>query len=543
MVGAGRIAIAAAALALAFASAAQDAASPVAPPAAPASGPPAKFSVFNRSIAEFRAPLLGSPPADRAANARERVELLLDRGGEGRVAVVDIPQGAAVQVDGQLAFVIVHEDAAAIPGATARSLADAAARTLEQVVVETREARDASFLWRATLFAAIATAIWLALAALAVALWRASARRLAAITERHAGRLKVGGDQLVSRERAVVAVRRATNVLGCATLLLLTWEWLGYVLGLFPYTRPWSEGLTRFLVGTLVKLLESVVRAAPSLLVAALIFALAWLVHRAMRHVFSRIEEGRLTLGAIDRDTAPPTRRLATIAVWLFAAAMAYPYIPGSDTDAFKGLSVLLGVMVSVGASGIVGQAISGLILMYTRAFRPGEYVRVGDREGTVASMGMFTTRLTTGLGEELMVPNSQILAGVTTNYSRSTDRGAFVLDASVSIGYDAPWRQVHALLNAAALRTPGISAEPPPQVFQTALDDFYVQYRLVCRSAETDARKRAELSSRLHAAIQDAFNEHGVQIMSPHYLGDPERAKVVPPARWYEAPASREPR
>jgi small-conductance mechanosensitive channel len=498
--------------------------------------------VFNRTIAEFRAPLLGSPPADRAANARERVQLLLDRGGAGQVAVVDIPQGAAVQIDGQLAFVVVNEDAAAVPGATARSLADAAARTLEQVVAETREARDASFLARATLFAAIATAIWIVLGLVALALWRASARRLAAIAERHAERLKVGGGELISRERAIGVVRHATTVLGVATILLLTWEWLGYVLGRFPYTRPWSEGLTRFLVGTLLKLLEAIARATPSLLVAVLIFTLAWLAHRGLNHVFARIEQGRLTLGAIDRDTAPPTRRIATIALWLFAIAMAYPYIPGSDTEAFKGLSVLLGIMVSVGASGIVGQAASGFILMYTRTFRTGEYVRIGDREGTMTRIGMFTSTVRTGLGEELTMPNSLVLASVTTNYSRVVPGPGFMLAARVSIGYDTPWRQVHAMLLEAAQGTGGVLADPPPYVFQTALDDFYVQYRLVCQASPTDPLERAKVVSSLNAAIQDAFNAQGVQIMSPHYMVDPAEAKVVPKARWYAPPARREP-
>ena len=131
--------------------------------------------------------------------------------------------------------------------------------------------------------------------------------------------------------------------------------------------------------------------------------------------------------------------------------------------------------MVTVGASGIVGQAASGLILMYTRTYRPGEFVRIGEREGTIVRMGLFTTTVRTGLGEELTMPNSQVLGTVTTNYSRSMPGGGFAVSAAVSIGYDAPWRQVHALLAEAARRAEGIAQEPEPQVFQTALDDFYV--------------------------------------------------------------------
>jgi small-conductance mechanosensitive channel len=510
--------------------------------AAPArSYAPASVSLYNRHIVEFRAPLLGASPVDRAVSARERLQRLLDRGTVAEVAVEVIPQGAAVKIDGQLAFVVSNDDASALYGESAPLLAEAAAGALRRVATETREARDAKFLLRAALSAIVATAVWLALLGLAFALWRATARRLTALAKRHAPRLRVGGGTLISRQRAIEIARRAAAVLAYATIIALTFEWLGYVLGLFPYTRPWGEGLTGFLVGRAIDFLEAVARGMPSLFIAIVIFVFAYLVDRTQKRFFRRVEAGRIEFGSIDHDTAPPTRRLASIAIWLFAAVMAYPYIPGSDTEAFKGLSVLLGLMVSVGASGIVGQAASGFILMYTRTFRTGEYVRIGDREGTMTRIGMFTSTVRTGLGEELTMPNSMVLASVTTNYSRVVPGPGFMLAAKVSIGYDTPWRQVHAMLLDAARATPGVLADPPPRVFQTSLDDFYVQYRLVCQASPTDPLERAQVVSSLNAAIQDAFNAHGVQIMSPHYMVDPPGAKIVPPARWYAAPARRD--
>jgi small-conductance mechanosensitive channel len=490
--------------------------------------------VFNRPIVEFRASFMGVTPRDRAADASVRIRRLLGAGGDGTVSVQDVAQGGAVMLDGQLVFVVTTEDAQATPGESARSLADQAAEALKRVVAETREARDRRFLTEASLRAAVATAIWLALMWLARAAWRFTARRLGDFAREHAERLRVGGSAVIARESAIKAVRRIADVVGVFTMVLLTWEWLGYVLGLFPYTRPWSEGLTGFLVGTSIGILESIAQGLPSLFVAILIFVIAWAVDRALRNFFDRIATGRVVLRGFDRDAAPPTKRLATVAVWLFAAAMAYPYIPGSETDAFKGLSVLLGLMVTVGASSIVGQAASGLILMYTRTYRPGEYVRIGDRAGTITRMGMFTTTVRTGLGEELTMPNSQVLGTVTTNYSRTLDSPGFVVSVGVSIGYDEPWRQVHALLAEAARRTEGIASSPAPQVFQTALDDFYVKYQLVCRATAGDPAERAATLSTLYAAIQDAFNEAGVQIMSPHYLGDPAEPKIVPRAKWH---------
>jgi small-conductance mechanosensitive channel len=269
------------------------------------------------------------------------------------------------------------------------------------------------------------------------------------------------------------------------------------------------------------------------------IFLIARAINGMLQGFFESVQSGRVAVSWLDADSARPTRQLASFAVWVFALVMAYPYIPGSDSEAFKGLSVLIGLMLSLGASGIVGQAASGLILMYTRTFRPGEYVRIAEHEGTIVEMGMFTTRVRTGLGEELTLPNSLVLGAVTKNYSRVTKGRGFMLDTAVTIGYDAPWRQVHAMLAEAARRTDGVLSEPPPHAYQTALSDFYVEYRLVCQAIQSEPRPRAEVLSALHGNIQDVFNEHGVQIMSPHYLGDPAEPKTVPPARWHAAPAA----
>jgi small-conductance mechanosensitive channel len=151
--------------------------------------------------------------------------------------------------------------------------------------------------------------------------------------------------------------------------------------------------------------------------------------------------------------------------------------------------------------------------------------------------MGIFTTRLRTGLGEELTVSNASILGATTKNYSRTVQGEGFVLDTTITIGYDTPWRQVHALLIEAATRTDGVSLAPAPQVFQTALNDWYPVYRLVCQAMPTEPRPRALLLSALHGNIQDVFNEYGVQIMSPQYFEDPKEPKTVPPAKWYPAP------
>jgi small-conductance mechanosensitive channel len=197
--------------------------------------------------------------------------------------------------------------------------------------------------------------------------------------------------------------------------------------------------------------------------------------------------------------------------------------------------------MVSIGGSSVVGQGAAGLILIYTSTIRRGEYVRIGEHEGTVMELGMFTTRIRTGLGEELTLPNSLITGNVTKNYSRVVKGAGYVIDTTVTIGYDTPWRQVEAMLIEAANRTPGILATPTPLVFQTALSDYYPEYRLVAQAVPSEPRPRAWVLSLLHANIQDVFNEYGVQIMSPHYMMDTASPKIVPRDQWAPPPAKPE--
>jgi len=268
------------------------------------------------------------------------------------------------------------------------------------------------------------------------------------------------------------------------------------------------------------------------------ILLIARLIIRLASLFFDRVARGKITIGGLDADTVAPTRRIFQFVVWAFAAALAYPYLPGSDTEAFKGVSVLFGLAVSIGASSLVGQAVSGLILTYTRAFRPGEYVRIGDTEGTVVGMGAFATRVRTGLGEEVLVPNNLGLQNSTRNFSRAAPGPGFMVNSGVTIGYSTPWRQVHAMLEEAARRTSGIDRDPAPYVRQTALADFYVEYRLIAHSLIDDPTERINMLSGLHANIQDVFNEHGVQIMSPHYMTDPAEVQVVARERWFAPPA-----
>ena len=509
-------------------------------PAPPAAETEATLLLLNRPVMTFRSPLLGVSAQDRVARAQARIQGQLAAPGAHAVTEKRDTVGMLVQIDGATSFIVTDHDVDKLEQEPLEVAARRAADALRQVVRETHEGRDMDALARAA-GATLAATLALALLLWGVLRLRSGARRrLVAATHRHISRLQVGGVEVVRRERLATVVDKALTAVCWLLMLLLATEWLGYVLTRFPFTRPWGELLTGYLLDLAARLARAVVGAIPDLFTAAVIFLIARLITQLLHSFFERVQRAQVQLHWLDADVAIATRRIAKILVWLFAVAMAYPYLPGAQTEAFKGLSVLVGLMISLGASNLVGQAASGLILTYGRVYRKGEYVRIADQEGTVTDLGIFATRLRTGLGEELTLSNSTILAGTTRNYSRAVKGEGFVLDTTVTIGYDTPWRQVHAMLCEAAVRTPGVLSDPAPQVFQTALSDWYPQYRLVCQAIPAEPRPRALVLSALHANIQDVFNEYGVQIMSPQYFEDPASPKIVPPDKWFPPPAKR---
>lgn len=481
--------------------------------------PQAKLVVANRTIFVFRTSMAGFSPDDRADGARKRLDAVLAKNGPQHAGIHPINEGTQVMLDGTLLFLVTPADINPLSGDTTDSVATESAEQLTKALAERREQASPRYLAiAAALCAAVTLAYALVLRGLAT-LHRWVGKRSTQAVNRHLSRVKVKNVRVLDAELYVKFARHVINLLIWALRLIATYLWLAFVLGKIPYTRSWGERLQDYLIDVITGVATSIVNALPGLVLVAVIVVIARLVMLTLSSVFKRVESGELQVGWLDQDTAAPTRRIANVVVWLFALAMAYPYLPGAQTAAFQGLSVLVGLMVSIGASSIVGQGASGLILMYARTLRKGEYVRIGDVEGTVVELGMFETRLRTGLGEEISLPNAWVLSHNSKNYSRVQPGAGFVVDAKVSIGYDTPWRQVHELLELAAERTPEIATTPKPYVMQTALADFYTEYRLVAYANAEAPRQRAEVLNRLHQHIIDVFHEHDVLITSPHYF------------------------
>jgi small-conductance mechanosensitive channel len=480
----------------------------------------------------------GASPAERVEAITDGLEVVFERGGPLVVSTRPIPEGIAIQVDGKLLFRILDSDANREAGETTAMAAADAARNLQQALDELRESRNSDAMLKAVGYTLLATTVLFGLLWAIVRCYGFVARRIhAAVQLRSAKLVPNWGQQVVGRsgiaDLAVVPVKLAA----WAATLLLVYEWAALVLEFFPYTRPWGEGLFDNLLGALGRFGRNVLDALPGLLFVALIFFVTRFVVRAVRAFFEGVQAGRIQVAWIDDTTARPTGRLLIAIIWLFSLVAAYPYIPGSDSEAFKGIGVFVGLMLSIGASGVVNQAVSGLMLMYTKALRPGEFVQVGETEGTVTSVGFLTTRIETLRNVEVTLPNAYLVGNVTRNFSRLMANGGMRLTTAVTIGYDTPWRQVQAMLQIAAQRTTRVAQDPPPRVLQTALQDFYVEYTLIVCVAEP--KLKFAVLNELHSHIQDVFNEYGVQIMSPNYEADPADKKFVPKEQWYPTPAT----
>jgi len=312
------------------------------------------------------------------------------------------------------------------------------------------------------------------------------------------------------------------------------------VLRFFPHTRYTSHRITNWMFSELASFASTLVGYIPNLMLVVLIgIATSYLV-KLNQYVFAEIRDGKVEIRGFYPEWAEPTAKLVRFFILVAAAIAIFPYLPGSESPAFKGISVFLGVLFSLGSTSAVAHAVAGTILTYMRAFHIGDFVRIGGDVGEVVEKTLLVTRIRTQKHEIVTIPNGTVLGGVVVNYSAEARSNGVIFHTTVTIGYNAPWRQVHELLVSAALATPGILHDPNPFVLQTALNDFYVAYELNVYTANPNNMQ--ESYSLLHQNIQDRFNEAGVEINSPHYTSLRDGNRVTIPdshlPRDYRSPA-----
>jgi small-conductance mechanosensitive channel len=498
-------------------------------------GEPAPLVVWNRRITVFRGYYEGVSPEQRAVRAGERIAALPEMEAEWNVEATETSvgkySGALITVNAQVVFGIILEDLDSETGETLQdAYANAVARLREALEARSRQ-RSGPLLLRGIGLSIASTLVALFLGWLIV---RVRRRLLEETPDQRANRLTLVG---VDLQPQVTAVKRGAVKVAAGTAgITLAYLWLTYVLTQFPYSQPWGDELGTFLINLFVRLGTGALKATPGIFTVVVIFLLTRIVVRIVDTFFREVGEGDVVVSWLQPETAGATRRLAVVLIWVFALTIAYPYIPGSSSDAFKGVSVFVGLMVSLGSAGMINQILSGLVVIYSRALKPGDFVRIGDDEGVVSAVGLLSTKLVTRKREEITIPNAVMVGDRTVNYSRLAGEEGAPVGTTVTIGYDAPWRQVQALLIRAAQQTAGVRKDPGPRVFQKALSDFYVEYHLVVNLERPE--ERVSVLSELHANIQDQFNEYGVQIMSPAFESQPDGKVFVPKSQWFSEPA-----
>lgn len=328
--------------------------------------------------------------------------------------------------------------------------------------------------------------------------------------------LRIKTLELLSAAQLARGVQATIRFLRTALVVVLLYFYLPLVLSFFPWTQRYSDRLLGYVLEPLVRVGRAVADYLPNVAFIAVILLVTRLALRGVRAVFLAIERGTLEFGGFEREWAEPTYKIVRFLIIAFVVVVLFPYLPGADSDAFKGVSIFLGVLFSLGSSSAVANVVAGVVLTYTRAFRVGDRVRIADTTGDVVAKTLLVTRLRTIKNVDVTIPNAMVLSAHVLNYTAMAREHGLILNTTVTIGYDVPWRQVYDLLVAAARATPAVLEKPAPFVLQTALGDFSVAYEINAYTDEPEAMARTY--SLLHANIQDAFNAAGVEIMSPQY-------------------------
>ncbi len=478
------------------------------------------------------------PAEERAARISKRIE------GVARDPAFD-PANLTTSDDGNITKIMAGEtlilglvDAdARVEGVGRRELAVVVSDRIRKSIQQYRTDRQPGAI-RAGVLKAFGDTVVLVLGlAFFLWLWRRLDDKLSERLKRRLKAMGVESVQTGSAERAGDALSGGLRAVRTMVLLATAFLYSNMVLGLFPWTRPIHAKLTSWFLDPLRVMGRGVVDAIPDLIFLAILFLLLrWTVGLILLF-FNAVERGSVTLAGFDPEWARPTFKIVRLLVIALGVVVAYPYIPGSSSSAFKGVSLFAGVIFSLGSSSVISNLIAGFAMTYRRAFRVGDRVRIGAVEGDIAEVRLQVTHLRTPKNEDVVIPNSMILNGEVTNYSTLARSRGLILHTTVGIGYETPWRQVEAMLLMAAERVDGLLREPTPFVLQRALGDFCVTYELNVYCNRPQAMH--ELYTELHRSILDVFNEYGIQIMTPAYEGDPEQAKVVPRDQWFAAPAT----
>ena len=344
--------------------------------------------------------------------------------------------------------------------------------------------------------------------------------------------IRVKRAELFAPERLAEIINLAVKLITRSTIVVAIYFYITSVFALFTFSQAWADKLVGYVLSPATAAVMAVVNYLPNLFTVIVIILVAYYLVRLVRWFFLEVEKGTIPLPGFYNDWAMPTYKIVRFLAIAFVLVVVFPYLPGSDSPAFQGVSIFIGVLFSLGSSSAIANVVAGVVLTYMRALEPGDRVKIGETTGDVIEKTLLVTRVRTPKNVEISIPNAMVLGNHIINYSASArDGGGLLLHTAVTIGYDVPWRQVHELLIESARRTENLLAEPAPFVLQTGLSDFYPEYELNAYTNEPN--KMAKTYSDLHANIQDVFNDAGVEILSPHYSAMRDGNETTIPASY----------
>ena len=504
--------------------------------------PPVAVVVEGQPVLIVYDSIMAQTPEDRAQNIKKRIIGAADDHSTSAedVNIVARDGWTEISVGHHVIMAVTNYDAASA-GKERQQLAAEYANSIERAIANYRQGHSWPLVFRGILLTALATAILVAV------LWVFRRLRLL-IVSRLEKRIKASQ---LSEDRTAFHVSVAYfgpilmgvgSVFRWILLLAIFEAYLSITFRFFSFTRDLSLGLTAWIVSQLVYLARRCVDYLPNFAVIAILVLITYWFIRLMRLIFTEISKGALKISGFYPDWALPTEKLVRVIVLAFALIVMFPYLPGVKSQAFQGISIFLGVLLSLGSSSAVANAVAGVILTYMRSYLLGDWVEIGGTTGEIVEKTILITRLLTPKDEVVTIPNSAVMAGSVRNFSVEAKRFGVIFHTTVSIGYDAPWRTVHRLLTSAALETDHVRMQPAPFVLQSALNDFYVSYEL---NAYTDSpREMLNIFSDLHKNIQDKFNEEGIEICSPHFSSIRDGNVIAIPSQYikegYQAPGFR---
>lgn len=461
---------------------------------------------------------LGSfSPGERAAAIRKRIEKLADDYFFKADSLRVVSSGETVDVVyNDLIIAGVSQSDALWMKTTAEELANAYRQNIATIVTAYKQATSWQTILKEVLLAILVIAVLL-LVVYATARGLQWIRRK--ITAQKGNRIKgitIKGYQLFTIDRQAAFLMVLANIARWVILLLSLYMSLLVLFSLFPWTKDFTDTLLNYFIQPIKKIGISVRNYLPNLVTIAIICFVFHLLLKALKFIKLEIAKGALRIPGFYADWAAPTYQIIRVLIWAFMLIVIFPYLPGSESPVFKGVSVFVGVLFTFGSAGALGNIVSGVVLTYMRSFKIGDRVQIGDVTGDVIEKSLLVTRIRTPKNEIISIPNSTVMSSHTINYSSDAPDKGLIIHAVITIGYDVSWRTIHEVMITAALETEMIESEPRPFVLQTGFDDFYVNYEINAYTRQPN--RQAAIYSRLYQHLQDGFAAAGIEIMSPHY-------------------------